>query len=280
MRVPLPSQVTKTSNNIILKRLFQLGCLVFTVLLFTACVNPRKLVYFPDQRDTTLNLASLPAPPEPVIQENDVLSITVSSLSPAASAIFNAPNTQAGGATSSALGAQTGYLVATDGKIDFPILGKVKAAGFTKPQLADNLVKQLLAQEQLKDPIVTIRQLNYHITLIGEVGRPGVYNIPSEKINMLEALGQGGDLTPYANRKTVVLIREEEGKRIFHRIDLNSSKILSSPYYYLKSNDIIYAEPNEVRATSVSNQGQIINYVLTGFGFIISLITFIITVTR
>ena len=194
-------QTSATKNNTYIKGVFPFFFLLIITSICTSCVDQRKLVYFPDQQDTSLALASLPKPPEPIIQENDVLGITVSSLNKSANADINAPNFQSVSAGSSALGTQTGYLVGTNGYIEMAFLGQVKAAGLTKPQLADYLTKAYVSKGYLLDPIITIRQLNYHITLVGEVGRPGVYNIPSEKINMLEALGQGGDLTPYANRK-------------------------------------------------------------------------------
>jgi polysaccharide export outer membrane protein len=280
MLVPMPDQAPSTVRNLFSTGLLPTALLIVLVSLFASCVSPQKLVYFPNQQDTSLALASLTAVPEPIIQENDILSITVSSLDPIASAVFNAPNLQVAAGGSSQLGTQTGYLVGATGYIEFPILGQVKASGLTKPQLSKQITQALLSKELLLNPIVSIRQLNYHITLIGEVGRPGVYNIPSEKVNLLEALGQGGDLTPYANRETVVLIREEGGQRIFRRINLNSSSILSSPYYYLKSNDVVYAESNKVRAQAVSNQGLLIGYGLTALGTLISVVTLIVTLTR
>ncbi len=269
--------VQRPITNYFFRIPFTIVLVALISVLFNACVNPQKLVYFPNQQDTLIK--SLPKPEAALIQENDVLSITVNSLNPTASATFNAPNAQAL-TTNSGLGTQTGYLVSNTGFITFPFLGQVKAAGFTTAQLADQLKASILQKGLLLDPIITIRQLNYHITLIGEVGRPGVYTIPSEKVNLLEALGQGGDLTPYANRKNVVLIREEGGQRQFHRIDLNSSKILTSPYYYLQANDILYAEPNKTRATAVSNQNQLINYGITAFSLLFTIVTFVISINR
>lgn len=258
-------------------RFFLFLFLPLVVLYNASCVDPQKLVYFPNQVDTVFT--NLAKPPEAIIKENDVLGITVSSLNPTASGIFNAPNAQATGSNGT-LGVQTGYLVSPSGFITFPILGQVKATGITTAQLSTQLSQAIIAQKLLLDPIVTVRQLNYHITLIGEMGRPGVYTIANEKINLLEALGQAGELTPYANRKNVVLIRDEGGKRTFRRIDLNSSNILTSPDYYLKSGDIVYAESNKVRATAVSNQGQIIGYSITAFSILLTLVTFIISVNR
>jgi polysaccharide export outer membrane protein len=128
----------------------------------------------------------------------------------------------------------------------------MEAAGLTKTKLNVNILRKLVDQELLIDPIISIRFLNYKITVIGEVARPTVVNVPSEKITLLEALGLAGDLTIYAKRENVMVIREENGKKIIKRLDLNSTELLTSPYYYLKSNDIVYVEPNKGRVASAS----------------------------
>ena len=215
-----------------------------------SCVNTRKAVYFVDQGDLELAASNM-APPS-VISVNDILSITITSLSSPASNTFNDPNNPGPGGSGS--GAQLGgYLVAPDGNIKFPVLGKIKAAGLTEAQLEDWITKELLDRKLLLDPIVTIRHLNFKVTVLGEVAEPKVINVPNEKISLLEAIGMAGDLTIYAKRNNVLLIREQEGKKLTKRLDLNSPDFLSSPYYYLKSNDVIYVEPNSTRVASTSN---------------------------
>lgn len=146
----------------------------------------------------------------------------------------------------------SGYLVNEDSTIQFPGIGTLKAAGLTKTQLKDRITQILLQQKLLLDPIVSVRNLNFKVTVLGEVTRPTVVNVPSEKINMLEALGFAGDLTLYANRKNVLLIREESGTRTFKVMNLNSNEIFSSPYFYLRPNDIIYVQPNKTKITNAS----------------------------
>jgi len=141
-----------------------------------------------------------------------------------------------------------GYLVNLNGDILFPVLGKIHAQGLTKSQLQALLTKQLVDTKQLIDPIVTIRQLNFRVSVLGEVSKPGVYTTPNEKISLLEALSFAGDITIYGKKDNVLLIREDDkGDKLIVRIDLTSSGLFTSPYYYLKSNDVIYVEPSQNR---------------------------------
>jgi polysaccharide export outer membrane protein len=246
--------------------------IVLTLLnfLFISCVDTRKAVYFNNITDTTI--PSTIKDLEPVIQHNDIIAIHVSSLNPEASLIFNTPkatnNVSSGGATSVS-GEANGYLVNPDGTIQFPILGNLKAVGLTKSELRAQIIKSLLDKKLLIDPIVDIRFVNFRVTVLGEVGRPAVVNVPNEKISILEAIGMAGDLTVYANRENVLLIREVEGTKEIKRLNLNSNEIFTSPYYYLRSNDIIYAEPNKTKVRSTSQSWQILPIILASLSFLI-----------
>jgi len=193
--------------------------------------------------------------PESVIQKNDILSISVSSLSEDASKIFNSPGSGGAAINSNGAGGE-GYLVSADGFIQFPVLGNIKAEGLTKPQLKDKIANTILEKKLLVDPIVTIRFLNFRITVLGEVRNPGVLTIPNEKISLLEAIGLAGDMTLYSKRDNVMLIREENQQKIVKRINLNSIEIFTSPYYYLKSNDIVYVEPNKAKVATTNRSNQ------------------------
>lgn len=225
-------------------------------LLFSSCADTRKLVYFndADQSTYTGTVATI----EPAIQKNDLLSITVNSLNPEASAIFNAPNISAAGLnTTTAIGtsAPVGYLVNQDGLISFPMLGEIKVSGMTKSQLAKHLTGQLTDKKLLVDPIVNIRFLNFRVSVLGEVTRPGVYSVPNEKLSLLEALGLAGDITIYGKKENVLVIREgDNGQKTLKRIDMNSKEIFNSPYYYLRSNDVVYVEPTQNRVQREKNQ--------------------------
>jgi polysaccharide export outer membrane protein len=208
--------------------------------------------------------------PESIIQKNDILSIVVSDINPKAAEIFNpiSPNNNDPSATANK-DVPVGYLVDTDGDIQFPVLGNIKAQGLTKTQLKEKLIKTILDKKLLLDPIVSIRFLNFRVTVLGEVGRPTVIPIPNEKISLLEALGLAGDLTIYGNRNNVMVIREEitpERKelRSITRINLNSSELFTSPYYYLQSNDIVYVEPNKAKVASTSRASQWLPVIFSG----------------
>jgi polysaccharide export outer membrane protein len=215
-----------------------------------SCASTKNVVYLKDARDSEVNILDKL---EPIIQKNDLLSITVTSPNATASQPFNttvAVTTQIVGYTSTQA---SGYLVDQDGYIDVPMLGRIKASGLTKKELKEKITNLLVDNKYLMQPVVTVRYLNFKVTVLGEVAKPMVINVPDEKINILEALGFAGDMTVYAKRDNVVLIREEGGKRITKRLDLNSGGVLSSPYYYLKTNDIIYVEPNKAKVSASGN---------------------------
>ena len=245
---------------------------VFIGFSVTSCTSAKKSVYFIVVYD---GLVRATPEPEAVIQKSDILSISVSSLNPEASLIFNTPNLPT--STINVQGTQYwGYLVNSEGQIQFPVIGNIQAAGLTKKQLKDQLTKTLLDKKLLVDPIVSIRFLNFRVTVLGEVAHPQVVTVPSEKISILEALGMAGDMTIYAKRDNVLLVREENGQKLIKRLDLNSSNIFSSPYYFLKSNDIVYVEPNKTKVGSVSNSRQLLPLVLSGLSFIAVIITAIV----
>ena len=229
---------------------YSLLCLIFIISCLYSCVSAKKATYFYGTEATEFKteMESL----EPTIQKNDLLSISISSLNPDASKIFNTPNVSAT-QTSTATGTTSqasGYLVDQDGFIQFPFLGSIKAAGLTKKALKEDIKDELISRKLLLDPIVDIRYLNYKVSVLGEVGHPSVLTIPNEKVTLLEALGLAGDLTIYAKRDNVLLIREEEGEKKLTRLDLTTNEIFTSPYYYLKSNDIVYVEPNKSKIAS------------------------------
>src|SRR5262249_33396328 len=178
-----------------------IGCiLILTLFSVSSCGNSKNVTYFKGVQDG--NIQSNTPFPESAIQKSDILSITVSSLNAEASTIFNIPNsggnsTTAGGGEASSGGAANpvGYLVNTEGNIQFPMIGSIKAEGLTTKQLKDNIGKMLVDKKLLVDPIVNIRFVNFRVTVLGEVGHPTVLTVPNEKISLLEALGLAGDMT-------------------------------------------------------------------------------------
>lgn len=148
------------------------------------------------------------------------------------------------------------YVVSPDGFINFPVLGKIHVAGMTLDGLTDYLTEKI--GEKVVDPIVTVELINFHVNVIGEVNHPGMYIVNRERFSVLDALAQAGDLTAYGERNNVMIIREEDGKRVVRRLDLNKAETLESPYFYLCQNDVVYVEPNTVRQANakVDNDRQ------------------------
>lgn len=252
--------------NPFLKRL-----LLFAILpiFFLSCIDSKKIAYFSDIGDSAYIKSQ--AGLEPIIQKKDILSISVSSLNPEASIIFNEPNLPItpNANTSTATPQTAGYLVNDDGYIKFPILGDVKAAGLTQKELSLYLTKQLADRKLLMDPIVNVRFLNFRVTVLGEVMRPGVVYSPSEQISILEAIGAAGDLTIYGLRDNVILIRQQGDQKLVKRLNLNSSEVLQSPYFFLKSNDVVYVEPGKTKMAASDRTLQLLPIIFSGISVLV-----------
>jgi len=237
-------------------------------ILSCGCANVKKTVYFADVPNSA-NIAKVPIP-ETRIEPHDLLSITVSSMNPAATTIFNTPNSSyVTSTTATGTSLQSpGYLVNNAGYITFPVIGDVKVSGLTTDQLRKQLMKTLTDRQLLVDPVVSVRHLNFKVSVLGEVAHPTVINVPDEKISLLEALGLAGDITIYGRKDNVMLIRDENGVKKIKRFDLNSSELLTSPYYYLQSDDIVYVEANKDKVASTSRSAQVWPIVLSGLSFL------------
>jgi polysaccharide export outer membrane protein len=174
-----------------------------------------------------------------------------------------------------------GYLVDKEGNIDFPILGNLKVAGLTRMQLTSLIKNRLINEDLIKDPIITVQFLNFKVSVMGEVARPGSFTINSDRVTLLEALSMAGDLTIYGKRDRVAVIREANGKRtvLFH--DLRSSDIFESPCYYLQQNDIVYVEPNKARAgQSEINQNNSVSVWLSAVSILASVAALIVNIAK
>ncbi|WP_066225419.1 polysaccharide biosynthesis/export family protein [Formosa haliotis] len=225
--------------------------------LLCSCGSSENIAYFQDELISSSN--NLPDF-EIRFKPDDLLTIDVSALDPEAAKPFNLPavsyNTTSIISAQGTLKMQT-YLIDKFGNIEFPILGTIKIGGLSRSE-ANNYLKNKLT-EYLKDPIVNIRLANFVITILGEVNRPGTYNVQDEKISLTEALGLAGDLTIYGKRENVFLIREIDGENRYFKFDLTSISVLNSPYYYLRQNDVIYVEPNKAKSKSSKyNQNNIV----------------------
>ena len=219
--------------------------LLGAMLLITSCASKKDVVYFQDASDfeTIVNKKSF----EPKFKVDDLVGIYVSTLNPEASAPFNLFR----GASEGGIRAeQVDYLVDGAGEIDFPVIGKIKILGLS-PEETKELLREKLS-DYLKDPIINIRLRNFTVTILGEVDRPGTYQVNGEQITVLEALGLAGDLKIKGMRENILVIRDFEGAKTYTRIDLTSKEALKSPVYYLTQNDVVYVEPNKSAITSSS----------------------------
>ena len=226
-------------------------------LLMASCNPTKKIVYFQDA--SIGQKQNLPPGEYITIQPQDIISIIVSSKEPQLAALFNLPHIQQVTGNqqtpSNHNGQILGYTVDSKGNIDFPVLGSLHVAGLNREEIA-RLVKELLISKNLmKDPIVTVDFINLHFSVMGEVSKPGQYSIRKDQTNILEALSMAGDLTIYGKRDKIFLIRTEK-ERITYQLNLCSSQIYNSPAFYIRQNDLIYVEPNKVRANQATVNGN------------------------
>lgn len=258
--------------------------ILMTSFLFS-CGTTQQMVYF--QGDTSKYVPLKAIKPQVVrIQPNDILSIAVSSLSEESNKIFELPITAGlrytnfpGGSSGASQGIQPlGYEVDSLGNVEAPLIGLVNVAGLSTAEAADRI--KLKLNVFLKEPIVNIRILNHRFTVLGEVAKAGIYNLLDNRTSIINALGMAGDLTTYAQRNNVVLIREENGKRQEVRLNLLSQDILNSPYYYLRNGDVIYIEPSRVKANFNDRTYQMLPITTSIISAVVSIGVLLINITR
>lgn len=244
------------------------------VLLLGSCASSKKVAYF--QNIDQVDLSGSRGLYEAKIMPKDMLTITVSTIQPEASAPFNLNSaSKEGGATA------PNYLVDNSGDINFPILGKLHVLGLSKNECQDLIAKKMRPYlSETEVPIVTVRMSSYRITVLGEVGHPGVIPVSTEKISIIEALAQAGDLTIYGKRDNIMLIRENDtGQKTAFRFNLNDANLINSPYFYLQQNDIVYVEPNSVKAKG-SSIGPSTSLWFSFFGIATSLASLLFNILR
>lgn len=225
------------------------------VLVLASCGSQKDVPYF--QNSESVDLSKSQYLYDARIMPKDQLTITVSTLDDQAAVPFNltVPTPQSANNRSSYSQAMLQvYLVDNAGFINFPVIGQLKVGGLTKSEaekMIEDKIRPYMAAEE--NPIVTVRMTGYQISVIGEVARPGTFTVSREKISILEALAQAGDLTIYGQRKNVQLIREDAtGKKSIYVFDLTDADIINSPYFYLQQNDVVYVTPNKVKAQNSS----------------------------
>lgn len=228
-------------------------------MALASCSTPKQISYFQDMRPGESELA-LAVPTEIKIQPKDKLSILINSQDLRLANLFNLPivSQQVGqeNATSQNRGL-SGYTVNSKGDIDFPVLGALHVQGMTREEMAAYIKKELQSHDLIKDPVVTVEFMNLSVDVMGEVNRPGRYNIDKDHLTILDALSQAGDLTIHGKREKVLVLRTEEGKQRVYGINLCSADHLySSPVYYLQQNDVVYVEPNDTKARQSTVNGN------------------------
>ena len=250
--------------------------IVAASLLFGSCRTQNRIIYnyLEDSNDTTVLKDVLIK--EPVIQKNDLLHIMVYSEStdPTIDPLFNLPMTQNAGGGGSNQTQLTGFLVDANGYIKYPRIGDIKAEGLTKSELA--VIIQDKLKEQLQNPTVLIRFMNFRVTVLGEVGNAGVLNIQTEKLTLLEALGMAGDITEFGKKTAVRVIRESNGKREIGVIDMTSQTMFESPYYMLQQNDVVLVEQTKYKVQQteqdrVVRQIGLVTGIITAGAFLLNI---------
>ncbi len=221
----------------------------FILLLFASCISTKKIKIFSEiKNDTSTDIVNLKS--ENFIKPGDMLQITVFSQDEVAKSILN----NVGSAT-----AGFNYLVDDSGFIKLPMLGLVKSAGLSKVELETKLINALVGKKILLDAIISVRIINFKITILGEVNSPGVITIQNERVSIVEALGLAGDLTVYAKRDNILLIREQDGKRLYKRFSLNDPSLFNKDFYYLQNRDVLYIEPSKSKAASIDRSTQFVS---------------------
>ena len=253
------------------------------VLLLSSCGSVENVAYLQNSNSVSFDKSEYLY--DARIMPKDVLTITVSTVNPEASEPYNLIVRNTLTSTSSSISSSGGilqpYLVANDGTIEFPVLGTLQVGGLSKAEcekmIHDKLVPFMNAAE---NPVVTVRMANYKISVLGEVNHPGMFTVGNEKINILEALAQAGDLTIYGVRDKVKLIRENsKGRKEVITLNLNDANIINSPYYYLQQNDIVYVEPNNVKAQN-SKVGQTTTLWFSATSILISLTSLLYNILK
>lgn len=256
--------------------------LVFSILAFAimiilaGCSNSKQIAYF--QNIDTISLAASRGLYDARIMPKDELSIYVQTTDPTAAAPFNL---QGNSSSSTSTGSHPGYLVSNDGYINFPVIGKIHVSGLTKGQ-CEELIKSKIQPylARTENPVVVVRMSSYRIVVMGAVNSPGVIPVSTEKISIMEALAQAGDLNIRGRRDNVMLIREDaNGEKHETRLNLNDANLINSPYYYLQQNDMLYVEPNTTMKRD-SELGSSTTFWFSIVSVFTSLASFVINILR
>lgn len=229
------------------------------ISLLGSCAAPKNISYFQDLQPGESELL-ITEPVEIKIKPKDKLSILVNSQDPRLTNLFNLPilSQQIGVDNNYAQSrGLSGYTVDKNGCIDFPVLGEIKVQDMTREDVGAYIKKELVTRDLIKDPVVTVEFMNLSISVMGEVNKPGRYNIDRDHLTVLDAISMAGDLTIFGKREKVLVLRQEQGKQRVYGVDLNSGEhIYTSPVYYLQQGDVVYVEPNDTRKRQSTVNGN------------------------
>ena len=245
--------------------LFYALCLLMTGLaLLSSCNASKEVVYFQDMRPGESEI-KMPEVKSILVRPEDKISIIVNSRDPQLTDLFNLPyvsrqlgqSSFTGGMTRGTSQGVSGYTVDANGEIDVPVLGKIKVAGLQREDIAKYIKQELISRNLVKDPVVTVEFMNLCISVMGEVNTPGRFSIDRDRVTILDALSMAGDLTIYGNRSKVMVMRQEGDTQRVYGVNLTSgAHVYSSPVYYLQQNDVVYVEPNHVKARQSTVNGN------------------------
>ncbi len=262
--------VIDTNNNRDIMLRPNVLLLLLACLSLANCVSYEGLVNYGDKTSSSHKIPIENAP-KIVIQPYDVLSIKVFASDPEAAKPFNIiTDLEGSSGYNIELIQLNGYLVDESGQIDFPTLGKITLKNKTIEEAKTFLLLKL--EPFLNNPVVNIRHLNFKVTVSGEVLRPGTFTVFDNRISLPEALSLAGDLSDYANRESILIVREQNGERSFHRVNLLSANLFQSEYFYLKQNDLVYVEPVQAKTGAVRDQTSKTIPVITAAATLIAVI--------
>jgi polysaccharide export outer membrane protein len=250
--------------------------LLFVIVsVLSSCASRKKVAYF--QNISSADSESF-VKYEPRLQPDDLLMILISAPDPEAAIPFNLPAVGVLGSNTTAdvanaqMRYQT-YLINNEGNIQFPIIGDLKLGGLTRSEALKKLNAEL--KKYITDPIVNMRIMNYKISVMGEVSRPGTFDILTERITLPEAISRAGDMTIYGNRSNILVIREVDGKKTHNFVDITKADFINSPFYYLSQNDLVYVEPNKTRINS-SVVGPNTSVIISSISLLITLVALVL----
>jgi polysaccharide export outer membrane protein len=239
-----------------MKLLYKPVCAIVLSFLLLSCNSYKKAIYFQDVSRTDPSKEPIRNFSPITVQPEDILGISISSLNPESSAVFNFTSNSVNGMKEN----YGGYLVDQKGEIQLPIIGSINVANLTTSQIRDEIRLRLLPY--LKEPVVITKLINFKISILGDVSHPGLFKVQSEKLSIPEALSLAGDLNITALR-TLMIIRENNGEREYITVDLRKKSLFNSPYYYLKNNDVIYAEAGKSKFAGLDQTYQRIGLLLS-----------------